>query len=242
MLQACLNGNRSRTYHAAVPLTARELAADAIACHAAGAREFHIHPRDQTGAETFDATAIATALLAMRTAVPDAAIGLSTREGILADPRERQQAFAAWRELPDYVSVNLSEVDAPEVIQQMLAMGVGIEAGLATVADAERYIALSSAAQSLRILIEIEEQVKGEAITTAKDIIAVLDRAGLAMPRQLHGYDAGMWWMFDMAVQLGYEQRIGLEDGKFLPDGRLARDNAELIAATAGPSSARKNG
>ena len=44
--------------------------------------------------------------------------------------------------LPDYVSVNLSEVDAPEVIRLMLKRDIGIEAGLATVADAERYVAL----------------------------------------------------------------------------------------------------
>ena len=174
---------------------------------------------------------MAEALQAMRKAVPAAAVGLSTREGILADPSMRQQAFARWQMLPDYVSVNLSEVDAPEVIRQMLAMGVGIEAGLATVADAARYVTLPEAAPSLRILIEIEEQEQGRAIATASAIIAILDRAGLQMPRQLHGFDAGIWWMFDMAKELGYEQRIGLEDGKTLPDGRPARDNAEMMAA-----------
>jgi uncharacterized protein (DUF849 family) len=167
----------------------------------------------------------------MREAVPGAAIGLSTREGILVEPAARQRAFARWQVLPDYVSVNLSETDAPDVIRQMLAMGVGVEAGLATVADAERLATLPEAKASLRVLIEIGEQEKAAAIATAQSVIAVLDREELSMPRQMHGYDASVWWLFDMAVALGYEQRIGLEDGRLLPDGRMAKDNAEMLAA-----------
>ena len=33
------------------------------------------------------------------------------------------------------------------------------------------------------------------------------------------------------ALRLGLDQRIGFEDGGFLPDGRMALSNAELIAA-----------
>jgi uncharacterized protein (DUF849 family) len=37
--------------------------------------------------------------------------------------------------------------------------------------------------------------------------------------------------MHGEALRLGLDQRIGFEDGGFLPDGRLAASNAELIAA-----------
>ena len=149
----------------------------------------------------------------------------------MADPDARQQAFQAWQVLPDYVSVNLSEADAPEVIRLMLKRGIGIEAGLATVADAERYVALPEAAACLRVLIEIEAQKSAEAIDAAHRIIAVLDRAGSRLPRQLHGYDACKWALHAEALRLGLDQRIGLEDGKLMPDGRIAESNAELIAA-----------
>lgn len=233
MLQACLNGARSRTFHVAVPLTPEELARDALACRAAGAAEFHIHPRTAEGLESFAAADIGAAVAALRTAVPGAAIGVSTREGIVADPSLRQQVFAAWHVLPDYVSVNLSEADAPEVIRQMLDMGIGVEAGLATVADAERFVALPEAGQCLRILIEIEEQEETAAKRVAQDIMLVLDAAGMAPPRQLHGFDASQWPLFEMAVKLGLDQRIGLEDGCLLPDGSVAAGNADMIAAAA---------
>jgi uncharacterized protein (DUF849 family) len=231
MLQACLNGARDRDFNHAVPLTPHELARDAAACRAAGANEFHIHPRDANGAESFAAADIAAALQAVRASVPGVPIGISTREGIMADADDRQKAFQAWQVLPDYVSVNLSEADAPEVIRLMLKRGIGIEAGLATVADAERYVALPEADACLRILIEIEEQESADAIRAAHDLIAVLDRADSHLPRQLHGYDACKWALHDEALRLGLDQRIGLEDGKLLPDGRIAESNTELIAA-----------
>jgi uncharacterized protein (DUF849 family) len=231
MLQACLNGARGRDYHPAVPLTPEALAGDAAACLAAGASEFHVHPRDAGGLESFAADDIGAALQAIRASVASVPVGISTREGIMAHPAARQRAFQAWKVLPDYVSVNLSEADAPEVIRLMLKRGIGIEAGLATVADAERYVGLSEAASCLRVLIEIDEQENAAAIRVAHGIIAVLDKAGSKLPRQLHGFEASKWAMHAEALRLGLDQRIGFEDGGFLPDGRKARSNTELIAA-----------
>jgi uncharacterized protein (DUF849 family) len=231
MLQACLNGARGHDYSPAVPLTPEALARDAAACLAVGANEFHFHPRNADGRESFAAEDIAAALKVVRAGVPGILIGVSTREGISADPAARQQAFESWQVLPDYVSVNLSEADAPEVIRLMLKRGIGIEAGLATVADAERYVALPEAAVCLRVLIEIDEQESVAAIRVAHGVIAVLDRAGSKLPRQLHGFDASKWVMHAEALRLGLDQRIGFEDGGLLPDGRIAGSNAELISA-----------
>jgi uncharacterized protein (DUF849 family) len=80
-------------------------------------------------------------------------------------------------------------------------------------------------------LIEIEEQESAAALHTAHSIIAVLDKSGSQLPRQLHGFDASKWVMHAEALRLGLDQRIGFEDGGFLPDGRVAAGNAELIAA-----------
>jgi uncharacterized protein (DUF849 family) len=231
MLQACLNGYRDRAFNPAVPITPQEIARDAAACLAAGANEFHVHPRNAKGAESFAAEDIAATLQAVRASVPGVPIGISTRDGIAADPVARQRAFQAWQILPDYVSVNLSEADAPEVIRLMLKRSIGIEAGLATVADAERYVKLTESAACLRVLIEIDDQEKTDAMRVAHNIIAVLDRERSRLPRQLHGYDACKWALHAEALRLGMDQRIGLEDGKLLPDGRITESNAGLIAA-----------
>src|SRR5664279_5349400 len=114
MLQACLNGDRDKGFHAATPLTPRELAADAKAVVDAGAHELHIHPRDAKGRESLHPDDTARALDAVRAGVPGIPVGVSTAWGIAPQGRERQAQIRAWRVLPDYVSVNLLEEDAPE--------------------------------------------------------------------------------------------------------------------------------
>ena len=145
MLQACLNGDRARADHPAVPLTADELARDAAAVVVAGARELHVHPRGADGLESLEASDIAAALGAIRLAVPGTPVGVSTRAPIRPGDRARHASMRAWTMLPDYVSVNLIEEDAPEVIALMAEMGVRVEAGLWSPADAARFVALPDA-------------------------------------------------------------------------------------------------
>src|SRR5689334_13978112 len=114
MLQACLNGARTRHHHPKVPLSPEELAQDAEEVIAAGARELHIHPRGEDGAETLDPGDVAVALGAIRARLPFVPVGISTREGIRTDRNRGFDQMKAWRVMPDYVSVNLSEQDAPE--------------------------------------------------------------------------------------------------------------------------------
>ncbi len=66
--------------------------------------------------------------------------------------------------------------------------GVGIEAGLASVADAERLMALGVAQRVLRILIEVSEQDVGQALavttpTSPTGGIARGERVGIAEGR-----------------------------------------------------------
>lgn len=136
-----------------------------------------------------------------------------------------------WKELPDYASVNLSENDAPAVMELLRDRGVGIEAGLASVTDAERFVKLPNCHRVLRILVEIEEQDIDAARRVAKEIIAVLDRAGLRRPILLHGFDATVWPFVEIACQHRWSTRVGLEDGKHLAGGAAAHDNADLVAA-----------
>jgi len=46
MLQACLNGDRPRGAHPALPVTPQELAADAAAVAELAVTALHVHPRD----------------------------------------------------------------------------------------------------------------------------------------------------------------------------------------------------
>jgi uncharacterized protein (DUF849 family) len=56
IVQACINGNRDRAFHPAVPVTRDEIVRDARAVVAAGAAEVHVHVRDADGRETLRPT------------------------------------------------------------------------------------------------------------------------------------------------------------------------------------------
>jgi uncharacterized protein (DUF849 family) len=155
IVQACLNGARPNDYHPKLPITAEAMALDGANSVSAGAAELHIHPRGVDERESL--MAVDETMRAVRTRCPGTLVGVSTGAWIEGDEKRTRDCISAWRELPDYASVNLSEADAPAVIALLDRMGVGVEAGLATVADAERFVALPNCHRVFRVLIEIGE-------------------------------------------------------------------------------------
>ncbi|WP_027057721.1 3-keto-5-aminohexanoate cleavage protein [Mesorhizobium loti] len=229
IVQACINGARQRDFHPRLPLTAQAMASDAAACVAAGAAELHMHPRGADGRESL--AAVDGTVLAVRQACPGTFVGVSTGAWIENNVARTRAAISGWRELPDYASVNLSEADAPAVMALLRHRGVGIEAGLATIADAEHFVALADHDRVLRILIEIDIQDLSAALDEAHGIEAVLERAGVRRPILLHGVDATVWPFVELAYDKRWSTRVGLEDGKTLADGTVAKDNAAIVAA-----------
>ena len=114
--------------------------------------------------------AVDATILSLRRACPGTLIGVSTGAWIENDEVHTRDCIAQWNELPDYASVNLSERDAPAVSELLGRRWIGVEAGLASVADAERLVKLPSTRLVLRILIEIEEQDLGLARQVARTL------------------------------------------------------------------------
>ena len=231
IVQACLNGARAADYHPALPLTPEAMATDAAACVVAGAAEVHLHARGPDGRESLAPAAVDAAVLAVRRTCPGTLVGVSTGAWIEGDADHTLACIEGWHELPDYASVNLSEPSAPVVAERLWRRGVGVEAGLASVADAERLAALGLSTRALRILIEIGQQDEAEAMAVADGIEAVLAHAGLRRPVLLHGQEAMVWRLVARAAEGHLSTRVGLEDGCSLPDGSVAPDNAALVAA-----------
>ncbi|CCV15214.1 3-keto-5-aminohexanoate cleavage protein [Mesorhizobium sp. STM 4661] len=231
IVQTCINGARRADFHPQLPLDPEAMARDGAACVAAGAAELHIHARGTNGRESLAPEAMDPTVLALRRACPGTLIGVSTGAWIENDEERTLVAIAGWRKLPDYASVNLSEPAAPLVMESLRQRGIGVEAGLASIADAERLVGLDHGGRVLRILIEISEQTLDEAFAVSAGIEAVLERAGIRRAMLLHGSDATVWPFVQRAAERHWSTRVGLEDGGALPDGTTASGNAALTAA-----------
>ena len=77
-------------------------------------------------------------------------MSLSTSAGIEPDPRRRLELVASWDVLPDLVTANQGEGGVPELCEHLIARGVGIEAGLLCVADAEAFVRSGLADRCIR--------------------------------------------------------------------------------------------
>jgi uncharacterized protein (DUF849 family) len=232
-VQACLNGSRAPQEHPALPVTPQELAKDAQRVVAAGARALHVHPRNAQGAQSLDAQDIADALLAIRAICPGVPIGVSTALWIEPNVERRLERIRTWVVRPDYASVNFSEPGVADLCAHFLSCGVGIEAGIWSVEDADLLLQLGLAERCLRILIEAQERAPDAAVVAAKAMLERLAAGHVRSPRRLlHGdTESVVWPTLELALQRGLDARIGLEDTLTLPDGRQAADNAELVAA-----------
>jgi uncharacterized protein (DUF849 family) len=230
VLQACLNGARAPGEHPALPLTPAQLAADARAAVAAGARSVHLHVRDSSGTESLEPADVSAVLRA----VSGVEISLSTGLWITDHDVERRHALVAgWTERPDLVSLNLSEPGWEELAALLHERAIGVEAGLATVADAE--VLIDGPLRPARVLVEIDDEtLDGDgAVARAAAIDEVLDRAGHSVPRLHHGFGPATWAVLAAAVARGHDVRVGLEDVLVMPDGTPAPGNEALVVAAA---------
>ncbi len=229
LLQAALNGPLTKADHPAVPESAAELARDAAACVAAGARAIHLHPRDADGRERLDAEVVDAVAAAVRDAcgVP---VGVSTGAWIEPDLERRLALVRAWR-APDYASVNVSEEGSEAVMRALLEAGVGIEAGVWSVEDAERLAGSGVAGDVTRVLVEPVEAGAENAVAVVDAIHAALDAHGVSASRLQHGDGEATWVLLGDAVRRGVDTRIGLEDTRHEPDGRPTAGNVALVRA-----------
>ena len=232
-VKCCLNGARTRSEHPAAPLTSSELAGSAAAAVAAGAFALHMHPRDATGAQTLLADWSDAAVAAVRAAVPGVPVGLSTAAWIEPDLERRLALIEEWRARPDFCSVNLAEPGCERVMERLWSLGIGVEAGLGSVEDAQLLGALRVAARCVRVLVEIDSagQAPVAACRVAVEIDATLDAERVTTERLHHGFEPATWAVIRQGLELGRDVRVGLEDVLTLPDGARAPGNAELVAA-----------
>jgi len=233
LVQAALNGGTTRAEHSAVPLTPAELAAEARAAAERGAQALHLHPRDAAGAQTLDPDQVLAAVAASRAAT-GLPVGVTTGIWTVGgDVARRLDLVARWAgpDRPDYASINMNEPGTDDLADLLTSLGIQIEAGVWTAADARLLGAAAFRDRILRVLMEPVDRNPAGAVATAAAAAAELARLGVTARQVHHGYDLATWEVMRAAVANGQDIRVGLEDTAVLPDGSVAKGNADLVAA-----------
>ena len=233
LLEVALNGSRPSSDHPALPRTPAELASAALSAVQAGARAVHLHAYDDSGTETFEAAPCAAAIRAVREACPGVPVSLTTSEAIEPDPGRRLELISRWTELPDLVTANQGESGIRELCEHLVERGVGVEAGILELGDAEAFVTSGLAPTCVRAMIEPLDQDPERAVADAEAMEDIVAKAGITLEQVHHGDGIASWAVNERAVARGHSIRTGLEDTLHLPDGRLAPDNAALVREAA---------
>jgi uncharacterized protein (DUF849 family) len=164
--------------------------------------------------------------------VPGIPLSLTTSAEIEPDPDRRYALVAGWTELPDLVTANQGEPGIVELCELLLERGVGIEAGLLAVSDAEAFVAAGLAPRCVRVLMEPLDAEPARAVERAAEMERiVVASAGGELEQMHHGDGIASWAVNKRALRRGHGIRTGLEDTGVLPDGRPAAGNADLVRA-----------
>jgi uncharacterized protein (DUF849 family) len=92
----------------------------------------------------------------VRTTCPGTPIGLTAGLWIADDVQARLDLVAAWRVLPDFVSINFSEDGAEALAEFAIRLDIAVEAGLSSPADARRLLNTTLEPRCVRLLVEID--------------------------------------------------------------------------------------
>lgn len=273
IIEAALNGGRTRAEHPGVPLTAQELAAEARRCADAGASVVHVHARGRAGGWTASPMAYRRVIVAIRAAAPDVLISItSLRPQGVAVERVRALLDAPPDALPDLISVNLGHITSWEAARPPAPYRGPRPGGherktrhfpnsyddIALLLDACRNVGVTpelglmdfgfiSNAVTLRedgrlpaapwFLLELDSPAFGAGTQVAPATAANYAALSAALREQFpgaswaaHGAGVATYPVMQRALEDGAHVRAGFEDCLQMPDGALARSNADQVA------------
>ncbi len=229
--------------HPEVPLTAKQMAATAKACLAAGASMLHLHIRDAQGRHSLDIEGYRTAQQAVREAVGDALVIQVTSEA--AKVYEAPAQIAMVRALrPEAVSVGLREVDQPAIGEAGLAEffawlareRVMTQVILYDVADLRRWQDLRARGivpEAPWFLLFLLGRYTAGQTSSPTDLLPFVHAHSTGEPWAVCAFGKTEHACVTAAAALGGHVRVGFENNLHLKDGTLAADNAALVAQAA---------
>jgi 3-keto-5-aminohexanoate cleavage enzyme len=239
----------------AIPYTPEEYAAEAKRAVGEGCSMIHIHARTPEGIPSFEVEDFRAITEAILDAVGDVVVNYST--GAIGVPVEKRiEYLRALR--PDVAALNMGSMNYAkysrkrkdfvfkavfensfdtlvEFLTAMNELGIRPEHECfdsGHVANLDPLIDMGLLSEPLQI--ECVMGVTGGIRPTPKNLVHMADQipGGPEGPSNwgVIGISRDQWRLVAAAAALGGNVRVGLEDNFYLPDGKMARSNGDLIA------------
>lgn len=240
---ALVGAELSRDNTPYLPLTAKEIAAEARAAYEAGAVMVHVHARAKDGSPTQNLEDYRRIIEAIRLQAPDLIIQVSTGGAVSMGPEERLQPLEL---LPDMASLTTGTVNfGDEVFHNAMPMVRGFAQVMKTMGIRPELEIFDTGMipASLRLLKEglLSEPlhfnlvlgVPGGAAGTIKNLLHMVECLPANSTWTASGIGAAQLPLTTAAILLGGHVRVGLEDNIYYQRGELSEGNAPLVARAA---------
>ena len=243
---AIVGAETTRAQTPYLPISAEEIAQEAVKCRAAGAAMVHLHVREPDGKPSQDAALFATAIAAIR-ARCDVLVQVSTGGAVGMGVAERCGGLTLTGALrPDMATLTTGTVNfgddvfhnprpvVLDIARRIRACGARpeIECFDAGMMDEALYVAK----QGLLDLPAHYDFVLGTpgALGASDDTLRFLvSRLPAGSTWSVAGVGRHQLTMAELGLRLGGNARVGLEDNIYLSKGVLAKGSFELVAAAA---------
>jgi 3-keto-5-aminohexanoate cleavage enzyme len=236
----------------AIPYTPQEYGAEARRIVEEGGVMIHIHARKPDGTPSYEVEDFRAITDAIRSEVGDRVI-INYSTGTIGVPVEKRVAYL--RECrPEVAALNMGSMNYAkysrsrkqfvfkmvfqnpfeEIIELLSAMNdLGIKPehecfDVGHVGSLEPLIDMGVLRTPLHV--DCVMGVVGGIPPTARNLAAMVDNIPSGSHWGVIGISRDQWMLVAAALTLGGSIRVGLEDNLYLPDGRMATSNGELIA------------
>jgi 3-keto-5-aminohexanoate cleavage enzyme len=236
----------------AIPYTPQEYGAEARRIVDEGGVMIHIHARKADGTPSYEVEDFRAITDAIRAEVGDRVI-INYSTGTIGVPVEKRVAYL--REcLPEVAALNMGSMNYAkysrsrkqfvfnmvfqnpfeEIIELLTAMNeLGIKPehecfDVGHVGSLEPLIDMGVLKTPLHV--DCVMGVVGGIPPSARNLAAMVDNIPAGSHWGVIGISRDQWMLVAASLTLGGSIRVGLEDNLYLPDGRMASSNGELIA------------
>lgn len=227
----------SKADHAGLPITIAEIAAEAKSCADAGATALHLHVRDAAGLHSLDPEIYNRAIAAVqaKTSIP---IQFSTEAAGIFDTQTQRTCLA-------HTKAHDASVALREMTRDPDHMGQVYTAMVAAKVDVQHI--LYSPQEVTQLLELFERQVIPRASARVIFVLGRYHPDQRSTPADLQPFlkamaQASLRWMVCAfgpleqdcllaALDQGGDARIGFENNRIAPDGRVFPDNASSVAS-----------